>query len=709
MAVRFVALAITIVTACGAAPRNKVTWPDAPIALRDDTDRDAAIDHLWVMPAGPERDRARSDIAVAIARRMADAVQEDHPFVAATLLDQLIWMWQSDPAAIAQLAPHAELLRQLRGVFAKAGALEPTIETLIVLAELEPANRAAHLAEVDEILAFSDELAIAENGANAIRAQPLTLLQPTALALPLPWLVDRYVAMLVERQVAVASLLDPANPAATNPGSSGATMELVRAHHDILSTSRRIANVLARANRSSEIHRHLVRIKGIGADREVSARAEIVADHPTAEAYAELANVLRAVEHALDPAAALALCLAGLTKFPGDATLLAAAGGDARTLNRIDQSIVLYEAALHASTEVDTTLALRLGKLYGDRIDRLASSGRPAAANTAWREAQIYTAKAARKHPNVVWQQAAAIAESALGKGLASVGLVDDGRRALTASLERAPSTDAYETLSTIDTQVARYREAQRWAAAGLAMLGTASTGDRYRRAKLERLAGDALRRAGKPRDAAAHYLDSLRAWASLGETKDLPRAIGAERLLDSGRAMWWLGDNARGIDLVSAAVDQDDDSPTITAGAVAFMIEAGRYREALDAFHRGLGEPNGNELYKVYMSLWILAEGTRLGEPRDRLAIDYLASRRGDLWYELLARAATGKISYDVLKAAATTGPRRGELAFYGAVLELDPAAKTPDGKRRLLEEVIKARVVLDTEYDLARRYLAP
>ena len=118
--------------------------------------------------------------------------------------------------------------------------------------------------------------------------------------------------------------------------------------------------------------------------------------------------------------------------------------------------------------------------------------------------------------------------------------------------------------------------------------------------------------------------------------------------------------------------------------------------------------KPSGHELYKVYMSLWILGEGIRLGAPRDRLAMDYLGSRRGDLWYELLARAASGEISFDVLRAAATTGPRKGELAFYGAVLGLDPLAATPAGKRKLLEEVVRARVVLDAEYDLARLYLA-
>jgi tetratricopeptide (TPR) repeat protein len=660
------------------------------------------------MPLGAERDRARTAIAAAIARRISDAIEEDRPFAAAQLLDQLTWIWQSDPDTVGRgLAAHADLLANLRAMFAKSGALEPATQTLVLLAEVEPARRALHLAEVDEILAFADDLAIADNGANAGRAQPLALLQPTALALPLPWLVDRYVRLLSERQLVISGLID----------KQGASMELVRAHHDILSTSRRIANVLARAGRTAEIHAHLARLRGnFGLDRELAARAEVVAENPTAEAFVALASTLRSHEQTADPAAALAVGLAGLVRHPKSVALLVSAGNDARALGRIEQAIAMYEAALAGTTEVDTATALRLGRLYGDRIGRLASAGRPGAAHEAWRDVLKFTSKEARQNPHTVWQQTAAIAESALGRGLASQGLVADAKHALAASLERAPSIDAYETLTMIEVQTDRFAAAQQWASTGMALLGEQTTGDRYRRAKLERLSADALRGSGRHAEAASHYLDALRSWASLGESKDLPRAIAAERALDVGRIMWWLGtfasDNAgehaeKAIDSVIDAVEMDPDSPAIPAGAVAFLIEAGRYRDAVETYHRGLGA-GASDFYKVYMTLWIAGEAKRRGEPLDRLAAEYLASRHGDTWYELLARAATGRLSFDVLRAAATTGPRRAELAFYGAVLGFHPEAATPAGRRKLLEQVVAAQVVLDAEYDLARVYLA-
>lgn len=695
------AIAAAAALGCAGAPRPKLAWPDAPVELRDDGDRQVASDHLWVMPAGPERARARTAIAAAIARRIDDALRDNRTFVAAELFDELLALWSGDVAAVHDgLAPHLALLRELRARFARAGALEPAARTLVALSEVDAAGRAGHLAELDELLAFADDLGIAENGPQAVRAEPISVLHGAVWALPVPWLVDRYVTLLIDRQRAVATALAHGGPG---------TMEVVRAHRDVLATSRRIAGALARAGRTRELHARLAEIKGVGVDRDLAARAEAVARRPSAEAYAELASVLRADDDAVpDPAGALAIGLEGLARYPGDPGLLVGAGGDARALGRTEQAIACYQQALRNAAEIDAAIALRLGQLYAEKITRLAGSGRPGAARAVWRSALRFTAAAAKQHPSVVWQQAAAVAESALGKGLASQGLIDDGRRALTASLERAPSTDAYETLTMIDVQVDRFGTAQRWADAGIALLGHTTTGDHYRRAKLEQLAADALRRAGKPRAAAVRYLQALRSWASLGDLKSLPPGIVAERLLDTGRALWWLGDAGRAIDLVGSAVDADPDSPEVAAGAVAFLIQAGRYREALDAYHRGLGQPNGAELFKVYMSLWILGDAHRRGEPPDAIARDYLAARKGDLWYELLARAATGSVPFDALRAVATTGPRRAELAFYGAVLGLDPAAATPDGRRKLLEQVVATRAVLDAEYDLARAYLA-
>ena len=107
-------------------------------------------------------------------------------------------------------------------------------------------------------------------------------------------------------------------------------------------------------------------------------------------------------------------------------------------------------------------------------------------------------------------------------------------------------------------------------------------------------------------------------------------------------------------------------------------------------------------------MCLWVLGDARRRGEAPDRQIVEYLASRHGSLWYELLAEAATQRLDLAALRAAATTGPRRAELAFYSVTLGLDPVAKDPVAARKLLAEVVDAQLVMDAEYDLARQYLS-
>ncbi|MBC7975397.1 MAG: hypothetical protein H7138_10460, partial [Myxococcales bacterium] len=154
---RALAIVVLALVGCGGHASFRAAWPDVQLELRDDADRLQAIDELWITPVGPARDRLRTQIAAALVARITDTIDEDQPFVAARRLDQLCALWQSDPAAVGPgLARYAALLRKLRGVFAKSGALEPAIQTLVLLIEIEPAARAAHLAELDEVLAFAD-------------------------------------------------------------------------------------------------------------------------------------------------------------------------------------------------------------------------------------------------------------------------------------------------------------------------------------------------------------------------------------------------------------------------------------------------------------------------------------------------------------------------------------------------------------------------
>src|SRR6476661_9245365 len=99
---RLIVTLVLACLACGPGVKRQPAWPDAPMQLRDEADRDQAIDQLWVLPLGNERDSIRRGIVNAIAARLADALEEDKPFVAELLLFQLASLWQLDPATIKQ-------------------------------------------------------------------------------------------------------------------------------------------------------------------------------------------------------------------------------------------------------------------------------------------------------------------------------------------------------------------------------------------------------------------------------------------------------------------------------------------------------------------------------------------------------------------------------------------------------------------------------
>jgi hypothetical protein len=283
-----------------------------------------------------------------------------------------------------------------------------------------------------------------------------------------------------------------------------------------------------------------------------------------------------------------------------------------------------------------------------------------------------------------------------------------EAERELVASLDRAPSIDAYETLAEIHYKTDRFSSATRFARAGIALLGE-SKADQIRRAKLDRISADVARTAGHSRDAATLYLDAMRTWGALGADSELPHSVAADRKLEFARALWYAaGESGKAINHEFDAIDVDPSNAANYASGVAFQLQVGAYADALDIVHRALTQSDVSEFYRVYMCLWVLAEATQRAESRDRQAVEFLASRQGDLWYEMLAKAATGRADLAQLTAAATTGPRQAELAFYRVALKLDAEAQTPAGKKKLLEEVVAARLVMDAEYDLARQYLS-
>jgi hypothetical protein len=209
-----IVLAALALTACprpkGAArPVDFGPITDAPWELEDDTDWAEVRDQMLALPA---TDRRRRDLRVQLAAAQTDRIgrwlDANRPNLAYEALLDLARLWADDPDAIGgELTGQQATIARARGVFARAGADQEVVLALVVLGEIDPGQRDAHWAEIDEVLSFADDLAVAENGPAAIRGRPIAILEPIALALPLRRVTDRFAELVTARQVAVSEAL----------------------------------------------------------------------------------------------------------------------------------------------------------------------------------------------------------------------------------------------------------------------------------------------------------------------------------------------------------------------------------------------------------------------------------------------------------------------------------------------------------------------
>jgi tetratricopeptide (TPR) repeat protein len=670
---------------------------DAPYDLDDEVDFDTVRDRFWAMAPGPDRDAVRARLTGVLAGRTSAHLDGHHLDRAHRDLLQLAQLYASDPGAIGKaLAPHLAVLARFHKAVARAGKDRDTATALVLLDAADPGHEARYKAELVEVLAFVDDLAAAEHGEVARDAAPIATLAPIAHTLGVRWLVDQYVSMVVARQQKVVDLLDHQQD----------SYDLVAAHRDVVTAARDVAEVLARAGRASEIAAAVAPIHKLGADKDISAHARAIAAGGTPADWARLARTLRGAGAGGDPTAALAACRTGLARFPDDPTLLAAAAAAAASVGRVEQPIRLYEAA-RAHAPADPQLAHHLVPLYRERLAGLAESGRPLAARAELDRLERFFADATRRFGAGAWTHDHAATLVTAGRGRLGHGDVDGARGLLQRSLALDPAAGAYETLATIALELGHWVDAERWLAAGLELPHDKPEAA-FEHAKLMRLAGEAATGAGDARTARNAWLQGLQEWADLGDQVDLPPNLAGERLVESGKILWALGEHGHGLDLLDAAIDTDERGSNTYLQVVSFLIGEGQLDAALDVYHRALGTDAVASDNKVYLSLWVIGEAMAQGKAPDRLATAYLRGRQGDLWPDELARLATGRTDLARVRARATTRGRRAELAYYTATLDLGAGGRPLDegARHALMDRVLASNLVLFFEYDMARRY---
>jgi len=708
------AISIATLLACGPRPGGsaKVAGPDlvlppaadAPYELAEDEDLARERDGYDALsPGDPDRDPLRAKLADEYARRIDRGLESNRRSAAFEALQKLAELWTPDeieapvesPARLA-LARYAPQAQRVRDSFARSGGDIEATFALLLLAQMAPARAADREKEIDEIFVYADDLAVARFGDGAQRARPIEILEAAVDHFPSAYAIDRLTQLYVERQQAVNSLLR------RNTNDFG----LFRAHGDgVLRTSWHLVRIHALANRLEEAQAALDRVTGVGVNPEVrKTLAAALKPGAAAPAWIALVDAFRDQNPAQrDMMAALRVAQEATRRYPKSSEALATAAEVAREMDRLPQATVLYERAFALAPD-NRDIAEELAALYEIRVSDLVFHSRPRAAHRQLTALEKFHARAADRWPSEPLEHDLADAYASMGRGLVSIGQLEPARKYLERSMALRPTHAALEFLGTIDLKQDRFDEAAKHFDRALMLPGT-SIADQFTRAKILRLASKAYDGAGRHDKARQYAETALLAWKEISDHGTFTRPeFNAERLIETGKLLWQLGKHDVALRAFERAADADPDGAATHAAIVAFLVVRNQQAGALDVFHRALGNEAISDYFKVYMSLWVLSEAKRSNIEPDHLAIEYLTRRTGALWYDQLARFATGRATLETLQRRANTPARRAELLYYLATLSDDV---DPRRARELLDGVIETNMVLFFEYDMAKEWL--
>lgn len=721
-----VALAALLTPGCGPRPGTAIpaagNTGDAPEDLDSKQDLDDALSRYRALPGADSTRAGRRDALIhALIRRAEIALglgRRDEAFRAVLDLCHLFLPEEIDSAKTmaTALAPAADLLERMHRLYARSGQTEPAalIITLRRAALPERKSNAAGAAaapsemaaKLDEELAllygFADELAMTALGEHAIRARPIEILSGVVDALPTRREVDQLARLLVERQRALALIFR----------TQGPSVEIIRAHGEgVIRTTWHLVRMFARAHRLAEVEPYLNEVAGLGDDAVLKATLDAALGHTTvtdAESIKRAEDAWLALaaqfvtdrEEQVDLSAARQIVALGRQYVPTSARLAERAGELARAQDDPHPARLAFGEAFALAPS--PLLATAILELDDAEVGRLVFTERPIQARKLLESALAFEASVKKRWPGAKRRIDRAAMLETYGLGLVQIGELAAARRYLEASIELVPRRRSLEVLATMAAKLSDHDRALPIFERALA-LPQNGLEDAYAHLKVQRAAADAYWAAKRPDRAKAMYLACVTGWEQI--PTELPPRFAGERLIEMAKSRWALGETERALDLFDQAVDADPNGADTYIGVVAHLISHGQFDRALDAYHRGMGSADVDDYFKVYMSLWIIADARRLGRAANPIAVDYLASRQSPLWYDQLARFASGRASRDEMLAKANSRTHRAELLYYVATIS-EPALSAAQ-QREYLEAVIDTEMIMFFEFDMAKMWL--
>lgn len=629
--------------------------------------------------------------------------------------------------------------RLVMGVYSPRGADAQVALALAALASVEPAS-GEWPERLVQLIRWSEEAStVGEGGLFRRASSGVDVLESTLGDWPAPAVAVPLDKIYGERQKKFAAILR--HPLG-GESSRKALGELLSSHGEEM--QRAMVNVISLYLRCGQIGRAAERVAAAGeqAGDDPDLRAMLNA---AAAAGASAADYLRLARRFLprieilggtatdtpDPLVSLRVLAVGLRRFPADPEMLILSAHIARIMSLPFLAIrQLEEAQLvlennPAGRDQQAKISAELVELYFVRLQLRLDPERAAPAFDEAESLRRRSAETRQRFQGTEIKVRNADIDFELGRSYVNAGLAERAEPLfLRARSEGEPSADVTTELANLALKRGQPRKAVEILREGLEALSSRTTQQETLRSiqgrpRLQRLLGDAYDVSGDRASAEMAWRKALAGWeqlmAELLRRKNFTPA--AEATFEVGRLYYRLGRHSDAIEKFEEALEHDGDRDQSYIDMIAFLVEQGEADAALSIYRRGLSRPNRavSEYVKVYTSLWVLDLTRRTHKLPDATAESYLRTldqrhpeirpHRGAAWYQLLARYAVGKMTYEQIHQAADTIGRQAELYFYEAMRRL--AQGKTDDAHQLWQKVIDTKMFSFFEFDMASRYL--
>jgi tetratricopeptide (TPR) repeat protein len=683
----------------GLPPRH-----DPPMDLDDDDDLGRARAAYDALPLDAA-DRATERRALVDAYRRRIERAGDNRDEAFTRFVTLVSLWDArelgDPTKpapdLALVEPAADALFQRAS---STGRDLEAVTALAVRAAIHPEKLAEYDRTWKDIVAYTNDLAVAEAGPGAERSRAIQVLESVLADFPSRWIGDKLVALYQAREDSISKAL-----------RGGAKVDVLGSHRDP-GVARPVWNLIrayAHMHRLADAAPVVAQIDGqFGDEPELRKRLSAALDaKATGHDYlALMAAYLPSDPHDTgDAATALDLCIAGAERLPDSVDARKCAAEIARVTERIPLAIRWAEDARRLAPD-DHDVAEILARLQLARAIDLVQAERLDAAGRRMTEIEAFYADAGKRWPGKALGVTLADAYTSYGRGLYNQGEVDAGVGYLQRAQKLEPSPAVTEELATVALKTGRFADAERGFLDAAAKPRPTPIETTFEKNRLRRLAGEAAAAAGQVARAKETWRQTLGDWSETLSGASLSPRARATAYGELGRLEDDLGKRDKSLEAMHAALDVDPEQAAVYGDVVAFLATRSDYDEALDAYHRALARPEVTEYLKVYTSLWVAELGRIRKAPEDHQVMDFLAgAAKGGRWYNQLARFQLGQIGFEALLGKADTRGKRAEAYFYEALARY--AAGQRGRAEELLRQVVATQMLGFFEYDMARYYL--